>query len=126
MHEVFQDFSFDAAHHFPRADPGHKYRGLHGHSFDVRVVVEGRAEGLNGFVLDLGKLEQDCSALRAALDHHYLNDIPGLATPSLESIASWIWNRLAASYSGLKRVEIRRRSSRHGCVYFGPDSRAKA
>lgn len=120
LHEVFQDFSFDAAHHFPGADPGHKYHGLHGHSFDVRVAVEGPASGPHGFVVDLGKLEQDCATLRGELDHHYLNEIPGLSTPSLESIASWIWRRLAEGYAGLKRVEVRRRSSRHGCVYYGP------
>jgi hypothetical protein len=61
-------------------------------------------------------------ALRGELDHHHLNEIPGLARPSLEQIARWIWQRLAGTYSGLKRVEVRRRSARHGCVYLGAET----
>ncbi len=118
--EIYQEFSFDAAHRFPAAQVGHQYEGLHGHSFTARVVIEGDPDPATGFVADLGLIDDACAKLRAELDHRYLNDIDGLAVPSLEHIAIWIWNRLKPEFEGLTCVEVRRASRHHGCVYRGP------
>ena len=121
MTELYQEFSFDAAHRFPGAL--HDYqRGLHGHSFIARVVLRGEIDPRTGFLADLGQVEARCQALRRELDHKFLNDIPGLDNPSLERIAQWIWQRLKPELPALARVEVRRESQRHGCVYEGPAS----
>ncbi len=117
--EIYQEFSFDAAHRFPATEIGHKYEGLHGHSFNARVVIEGNPDPATGFVADLGLIAAACAELREELDHHYLNDICGLAVPSLENIAIWIWNKLKPTFQGLTCVEVRRDSQHHGCVYRG-------
>ena len=119
MMEIFQEFRFDAAHHFPAMASGHKYGGVHGHSFTARVTIAGTPDASTGFVVDLGALEHACTELRAKLDHGYLNDIEGLALPSLENIAVWIWDRLAPTFPGLAQVDVRRDSSGHGCSYRG-------
>jgi len=85
--EIYQEFSFDAAHRFPQAPAGHRYHGVHGHSFTARVVIEGSPDPQTGFLADLGEVERACAGLRESLDHRYLNDIEGLAVPSLEHIA---------------------------------------
>jgi 6-pyruvoyltetrahydropterin/6-carboxytetrahydropterin synthase len=117
--EIYQEFSFDAAHHFPAAPPGHSYHGVHGHSFTARVAIEGSPDPQTGFLVDLGQVESACAELRRSLDHRYLNDVEGLAVPSLENLAVWIWQRLKPAFPGLCRVEVRRDSVRHGCVYSG-------
>jgi 6-pyruvoyltetrahydropterin/6-carboxytetrahydropterin synthase len=117
--EIYQEFTFDAAHHFPAAAPDSPYRNLHGHSFTARIALRGAVDPRTGFLADLGEVERRCSVLRQALDHHYLNDIAGLELPSLENIAAWIWMQLKADLPALARVEVRRDSSRHGCVYEG-------
>jgi 6-pyruvoyltetrahydropterin/6-carboxytetrahydropterin synthase len=117
--EIYQEFGFDAAHRFPAAPAGHRYEGLHGHSFTARVVIEGAPDPATGFLVDFGDLERACAGLREALDHRYLNDIEGLAVPSVEHIAMWIWRRLKPAFPGLCRVEVRRDSVRHGAVYCG-------
>ena len=117
--EIYQEFSFDAAHRFPQAPAGHRYHGVHGHSFTARVVIEGSPDPQTGFLADLGEVERACAGLRESLDHRYLNDIEGLAVPSLEHIAIWIWKRLKPAFPGLCRVEVRRDSVRHGAVYRG-------
>jgi 6-pyruvoyltetrahydropterin/6-carboxytetrahydropterin synthase len=118
--EIYQEFSFDAAHRFPHAPAGHRYHGVHGHSFTARVVIAGTPDPETGFLADLGEVERACARLRESLDHGFLNEIDGLAVPSLEHIAMWIWNRLKPAYPGLCRVEVRRDSVRHGAVYTGP------
>ena len=117
--EIYQDFNFDAAHRFDAMQAGHMYEGLHGHSFIARVVIEGDPDPETGFVADFGLIDGACVKLREELDHRYLNDIDGLAVPSLENIAIWIWNRLKPGFQGLTRVEVRRDSKHHGCVYRG-------
>jgi 6-pyruvoyltetrahydropterin/6-carboxytetrahydropterin synthase len=117
--EIYQEFSFDAAHRFPAAPAGHRYHGVHGHSFSARVVIAGTPDPETGFLVDFGELERACSALRESLDHGYLNDVEGLAVPSLEHIAMWIWRKLKPGFPGLCRVEVRRDSVRHGAAYCG-------
>ena len=38
---LYKDFSFEAAHRLPNVPDGHKCARLHGHSFHVRVSVDG-------------------------------------------------------------------------------------
>ena len=41
------------------------------------------------------------------IDHHYLNDIEGLANPTSEVLVTWIWDRLKPTLSGLKQLVLR-------------------
>lgn len=118
MMELFQEFSFDAAHRFPGASRDDQ-RGLHGHSFTARIVLRGAVDPGTGFLVDLATLEARCRAVRGELDHKFLNELAGLENPSLERIAVWIWQRLKPDLPALARVEVRRDSQRHGCVYEG-------
>ena len=121
--EIGYEFGFDAAHHFPGMPRGHRYRGLHGHSFRVTVVVRGAPRPPHGFVADFSRLERACLALHRRLDHALLNRIAGLASPSLERLSLWIWDRLAPKFPGLARVTVRRDSLGQSCTYAGPQAR---
>ena len=58
---------------------------------------------------------------REALDHRLLNEVEGLATPTLEHIAVWLWNRLQNRVPGLAEIEVARDSCQEGCIYRGPE-----
>ena len=118
--EISYRFGFDAAHHFDSYPEGHLYRGIHGHSFQVEVALEGEPDPASGFVADLGEVERECASLRATLDHRMLNEIPGLERPSLENISVWVWKALAPRFPALARVTIRRDSCGQACSYTGP------
>ena len=117
--EVSYRFGFDAAHHFDSYPEGHPYRGMHGHSFQAEVALEGEPDPATGFVADLGEIERACRAVRERLDHRVLNEVRGLEQPSLENLAVWIWNALAATQPRLSRVTIRRDSCGQACTYLG-------
>jgi 6-pyruvoyltetrahydropterin/6-carboxytetrahydropterin synthase len=118
--EIFHEFLFDAAHHFPSMPDGHQYAGVHGHSFQVEVTLSGAVDPRSGFLSDFSALESACALVREQLDHRYLNEIEGLRLPSLENISIWIWNRLKPSFPNLAKVVVRRESRRQGCAYTGP------
>jgi 6-pyruvoyltetrahydropterin/6-carboxytetrahydropterin synthase len=118
--ELHKEFSFEAAHLLPNVPEGHKCRRLHGHSFHVRVTVRGPLDPTLGWVLDFADIKRAWAPLDEALDHRYLNDIPGLENPTSERLAQWIWRRLAPGLAGLAAVEVRETCT-SGCLYRGED-----
>jgi 6-pyruvoyltetrahydropterin/6-carboxytetrahydropterin synthase len=117
--ELAYRFGFDAAHRFEHFPQGHVNAGVHGHSFQAEVAVLGEPDPRTGFIVDFATLEKACAALRLQLDHKMLNELDGLAQPSLENLCRWIWQRLAGDLPGLARVTVRRDSAGQSCTYSG-------
>jgi 6-pyruvoyltetrahydropterin/6-carboxytetrahydropterin synthase len=118
---IHTQFRFEAAHRLPNVPEGHKCARLHGHSFRVTVWVEGEVGAESGWVMDFADVKAAFAPLHDALDHHYLNEIEGLANPTSEVLAMWIWDRLAPSLPGLTRVDVHETCT-SGCRYEGPGS----
>ncbi|HZF67959.1 MAG TPA: 6-carboxytetrahydropterin synthase QueD [Gemmatirosa sp.] len=121
MLDIWKEFGFEAAHRLPNVPAGHKCARLHGHSFVVEVHVRGAPDPTLGWVMDFADLKAAWKPLHEALDHNYLNDIPGLENPTSEVLAMWIWERLAPSLPLLASVVVRETCT-SGCVYRGPSS----
>lgn len=90
---ITKRFGFEAAHFLPNVTDDHKCRRVHGHSYVVRVHVAGPMDEYAGWVVDFGEVKQVWKPLEAQLDHHLLNDLPGLENPTAENLAAWIWER---------------------------------
>jgi 6-pyruvoyltetrahydropterin/6-carboxytetrahydropterin synthase len=118
--ELYKDFTFEAAHRLPHVPEGHKCARLHGHSFRVRVTVRGPVGERTGWVMDFAELKAAFRPLMDRLDHHYLNDVPGLENPTSENLARYVWRELARALPGLAAVEVRETCT-SGCVYRGED-----
>lgn len=115
--EIFREFTFEAAHRLPYVPEGHKCARLHGHSYRVAVHVSGEVDAQAGWVMDFGDLKRAFEPVREQLDHHYLNEVPGLENPTSEVLARWIWDRLADQLP-LSAVSVRETCT-SGCVYRG-------
>jgi len=118
--EIWKEFGFEAAHRLPNVPEGHQCARLHGHSFRVAVHVRGPLDPALGWVMDFAELKAAWRPLDEALDHRYLNDVPGLENPTSEVLARWIWERLAPALPGLSQVVVRETCT-SGCVYRGED-----
>lgn len=116
--DIFTRFRFEAAHHLPHTPEGHKCRKLHGHSYQVSVVVSGEVREPEGWVMDFAEIRSAFSHCQTRLDHHTLNEIPGLENPTSENLAVWIWNELAPRLPGLKEIRIEE-TCNSGCIYRG-------
>lgn len=116
--EIFKEFTFEAAHRLPNVAPEHKCARLHGHSFQVSVHLTGPVDAVDGWVRDFHDISSAMAPLLGVLDHYYLNEIDGLANPTSEVLARWIWDRLSLSLAELSQVVVRETCT-SGCVYRG-------
>ena len=115
---LYKDFSFEAAHRLPNVPASHKCARLHGHSFLVRVTVDGPVGAESGWVVDFADLKTAFQPVHDRLDHRYLNEIPGLENPTSEVIAQWLWRELRPALPLLVEIEVRETCST-GCIYRG-------
>jgi 6-pyruvoyltetrahydropterin/6-carboxytetrahydropterin synthase len=114
---IVKEFGFEAAHSFGHKPAGHENTRVHGHSFKVEVALAGEPDPTTGCVVDFETLNHALSAVRDKLDHHFLNDIPGLGIPSLENLAQWIAGQLHGGFPALRSVTVRRPSLGESCRF---------
>ncbi|MDA9020778.1 6-carboxytetrahydropterin synthase QueD [Gammaproteobacteria bacterium] len=114
---IFKEFTFEAAHKLPLVSKNHKCFNLHGHSFKVKICLDGPINEM-GWVLDFSELKKICSPYIEQLDHSYLNEIEGLENPTSENIAIWLWVRLKEQLEYLHSISIME-TCNSGCIYSG-------
>ena len=116
--DIFKRFHIEAAHRLPNVPAGHKCARLHGHSFQVELVVAGELGARSGWVMDFADVKRAFQPLYDRLDHNYLNDIEGLDNPTSERLAIWIWDRLKPTLPALSEVVVHETCT-SGCRYAG-------
>jgi 6-pyruvoyltetrahydropterin/6-carboxytetrahydropterin synthase len=116
--EIFKSFSLESAHRLPNVPEGHKCARMHGHSFRVEIHVAGDVDPQTGWVMDFADLKAAFAPLFERLDHHCLNDVPGLENPTSENLARWIWRELQPDLPRLRRVVVHETCT-SGCSYDG-------
>ena len=94
--KLTQTFFFDAAHTLDRninVFDHIKSKNIHGHTYHASISVEGEPNE-NGMVKDFGHIKHAVDAIRYALDHELLDNVPELGTPTLENLCLFIARRL--------------------------------
>jgi 6-pyruvoyltetrahydropterin/6-carboxytetrahydropterin synthase len=119
--DLRRTFQFEAAHLLPHLPETHKCRRLHGHSFQVEIVVTGEVDPSFGWVMDYADVKAAFKPLWERLDHYYLNEVPGLENPTSENLAIWIWNELKPRLPLLSEVVVAETCTAK-CVYRGPQT----
>jgi len=111
-----QRFFFDAAHTLRREIESEGSRRIHGHTYHAEVSVRGPLDPATGMVIDLGLLRERLQAVREHLDHHLLDDVPGLGIPTLENLCLFISHALADLRPPPSRVRVWRDALGDECL----------
>ncbi len=119
---ISQRFFFDAAHTLRREIEAEGSRRIHGHTYHAEVSLSGPRDPATGMVLDLGLLRRALDGVREQLDHHLLDDVPGLGTPTLENLCLFIAQALPAELRPrVSRVRVWRDALGDSCALdFAP------
>ena len=131
MYELVLRTQFSAAHQL-RAYHG-KCEQLHGHNWDVEVVLtaspnRSKSDKLpaSGMVIDFVEARKIINRTIEKLDHKYLNELPSFrkVNPTTEHLAKFIFDDLESRFSR-RGITIKRagvwESSRAG-AYYSADS----
>lgn len=116
--EIYKVFRFEAAHYLPNVPEGHKCGRMHGHSFEVQLTLAGEPDATLGWLVDFGDVKEAWKPLDEVLDHHLLNNVPGLYNPTSENLARWIWEKLEDDLPQLTAVRVAETCT-CGAVYRG-------
>jgi 6-pyruvoyltetrahydropterin/6-carboxytetrahydropterin synthase len=117
MFEISATASFEASHYIDAPAGAPHYKRVHGHSFVVTASVASQQPDKDGWVMDLGALEDLLKRTLGRLDHQVLNDVPGLEKPTFENILLWIESQMKAEGVSPSRLEIERPTLRQRAVY---------
>jgi 6-pyruvoyltetrahydropterin/6-carboxytetrahydropterin synthase len=115
--EIAKYFTFEAAHYLPLVDELHKCSRVHGHSYGVTIGVDGPVTP-QGWVVDCSTITAAMASVSGTLDHHLLNEVPGLSNPTAEMLAIWIYDHVKPSLEELSSVTIRETATAR-CTYRG-------
>lgn len=121
MWEIEKDFTFQAAHQLPLHDG--KCARPHGHSYRLRVVLQGDSLQINGpksgMLVDYSYISNIVTPLITQfLDHHDLNKTLHVPHTTSELIAQWVYQYLETSIPELAYVEIQETDTCR-CRYYG-------
>lgn len=88
--QVSKEFTFDAAHFLTKYHG--KCENLHGHTYRLRVTVEGEIQE-DGMVVDFLEVKALVKEkILGKFDHRNLNDF--FENPTAEFVAKYIWDEL--------------------------------
>jgi 6-pyruvoyltetrahydropterin/6-carboxytetrahydropterin synthase len=104
--ELRKEYRFEAAHFLPRVPPGHKCARMHGHSYRIELQVTGPVNPDTGWLIDFAVIDDAWQDVFKALDHHTLNEVPGLENSTCENLASYIWRVIRRSVPALSAVTV--------------------
>ena len=115
---VYKEYYINSARFLPNVEEGHICGSLHGHTYNIKVYVEGEVDKKTGFVIDAFDIDKCFKKVHQEIDHKLLNEIKGLENPTSENICIWIWNKLIKNLPDLSKIEIMENSVT-GFIYKG-------
>ena len=117
-YELSQRFYFEAAHTLRRKIDTEGSLRIHGHTYHAEVTIAGKPDPESGMMMDLAFLRQEVDKVREKLDHHFLDEVPGLGPATLENLCAFICNDLKATLPNIHRITIKRPASGDTCSLY--------
>ncbi len=101
--DLVKSFRFEAAHETPWEEDEQR---LHGHSYEVDIVVSGPCDERLGWVIDYAEISAHFEPVFKALDHRLLNNVEGLEDSSVDGVRAYISACLKPRLPLLKEVVL--------------------
>lgn len=103
---IWKEETFESALLLETAPPHAAQQQLHGHSYVLRLYLSAALDQALGWTVDYSELQAQFAPLRQQLDHHLLNELPGLSAPSLSALLLWLREGLSVALPSLCQLEL--------------------
>ena len=90
MYTIAKRFAFSASHIIGGLPADHPCGRLHGHNYEIKVILQAPALDAVGFVRDFHELAALRDFIEETLDHKHLNDVLGHDRTTSEVISRWL------------------------------------
>ena len=92
MYIIAKRFAFSASHVIGGLPADHPCARLHGHNYEVEIVLESAGLDTVGFIRDYRELAALKAFIDDTLDHRHLNEVLGHDRTTSEVIARWLFD----------------------------------
>lgn len=104
--ELKQHFRVESARRLTGLPEHHPCSRLHGHSFQIILTLVGEKDPQMGWVMDYHLISERVNPILSQIDHHVLNEVPGLENPTSENLAQWLYEKIATEIPLLTRISV--------------------
>ena len=105
-YRIWKELRFEAALRLAAAPAGDGRRRLHGHSYLLRLHLTAPLDQTLGWTVDYGDVKSLFTPVYQQLDHHRLDELPGLAEADPAHLARWIRAEVAEALPQLDRLDL--------------------
>jgi 6-pyruvoyltetrahydropterin/6-carboxytetrahydropterin synthase len=107
MHyRIWKEQRFESALFSERPDGNDENPTLLGHSYLIRLHLTAPLDPVMCWTIDYGDVKEIFKPVYNALDHHLLNDLPGLENTDSGSVSKWIRQQLEPALPQLDRIDL--------------------
>ena len=106
MYIIAKRFTFSASHVIGGLPAEHPCARLHGHNYEVEVVLQSTELDAVGFVRDYRDLSALKDLIDNTLDHRHLNDVLGHDRTTSEVIAKWLYDWCSGRWPEVAAVRV--------------------
>jgi 6-pyruvoyltetrahydropterin/6-carboxytetrahydropterin synthase len=114
-YRIWKERRFEAATRLAGAPDTDPRSRLHGHSYTARMHLTAPLDELLGWTLDYGDVKACFEPCYQLLDHHDLQQLPGVDAADIAAVARWACARLAPVLPQLDRFDLLQKPG-CGCV----------
>ena len=106
MYTIAKRFTFSASHVIGGLPAQHPCARLHGHNYEVEVVLQSAMLDTIGFIRDYRELSVLKEFIDDNLDHRHLNEVLGHDRTTSEVIAKWIYDWCSVHWPEIAAVRV--------------------
>jgi 6-pyruvoyltetrahydropterin/6-carboxytetrahydropterin synthase len=105
-YRIWKEQRFESALRLVRAPENDVRRRLHGHSYMIRLHLTAPLDEVMGWTVDYGDVKEVFKPVYKRLDHHLLNELPGLEDGDTSSLTRWIRGEVGKDLPQLDRIDL--------------------
>lgn len=106
QYRIWKELTLDSAIQLKRAPTDSPLRGIHGHTYTLRLHLSAALDALYGWTVDFGDVKRLFDPIFKAIDHRPLYEIADLPDGDTASLAAWVLAKGREVLPQLDRVDL--------------------